>query len=52
MTMVKKSDYPSWLLKRFGDNIPLWAEEKWGQKGTENTELKENRTKEEKRKEN
>lgn len=25
------SQYPDWLIEKFGDNIPVWAEKKWGE---------------------
>lgn len=24
------SQYPDWLKERFGDDIPEWAEDRWG----------------------
>ena len=26
-------NYPDWLIEGFGDDIPQWAEERWGDEG-------------------
>jgi hypothetical protein len=27
---MSQSQYPDWLKERFGDDIPEWAEDRWG----------------------
>ena len=32
------SNYPKWLIERFGDNIPKWAKDRWGDKDDDEDE--------------